>query len=31
VRRSAALLFVPYFLWVSLAAALNFELWRLNS
>lgn len=31
VRRSAALLFVPYFLWVSYAAALNFELWRLNS
>jgi translocator protein len=30
VRRSAALLFVPYFLWVSYAAALNFELWRLN-
>lgn len=31
VRRSAALLFVPYFLWVTFAAALNFELWRLNS
>ncbi|MFA5901049.1 MAG: TspO/MBR family protein [Hyphomicrobium sp.] len=31
VRRSAALLFVPYFLWVSFAAALNFEVWRLNS
>lgn len=30
VRRSAALLFVPYFLWVSFAAALNFEIWRLN-
>lgn len=30
VRRSAALLFVPYLLWVSYAAALNFELWRLN-
>lgn len=30
VRRSAALLFVPYFLWVSYAGALNFELWRLN-
>jgi translocator protein len=29
-RRSAALLFVPYFLWVSYAMALNFELWRLN-
>jgi tryptophan-rich sensory protein len=31
VRRSAALLFVPYFLWVSFAAVLNFEIWRLNS
>lgn len=31
VRRSAALLFIPYFLWVSFAAALNFEIWRLNS
>lgn len=31
VRRSAALLFVPYFLWVTFAAALNFEIWRLNS
>jgi len=30
VRRSAALLFVPYLLWVTYAAALNFELWRLN-
>jgi tryptophan-rich sensory protein len=31
VRRSAALLFVPYLLWVSYAVALNFELWRLNA
>lgn len=31
VRRSAALLFVPYLLWVTFAAALNFEVWRLNS
>ena len=31
VRRIATLLFVPYFLWVTFAAALNFELWRLNS
>lgn len=31
VRRSAALLFVPYLLWVSFAAALNFEIWRLNA
>jgi len=30
VRRSAALLFIPYFLWVSYAAALNYEIWRLN-
>jgi len=31
VRHAASLLFVPYFLWVSYAAALNFALWRLNS
>jgi tryptophan-rich sensory protein len=31
VRRSASLLLVPYFLWVSYALALNFALWRLNS
>ena len=31
VRRSATALFVPYFLWVTYAAALNFEIWRLNS
>jgi translocator protein len=31
VRRSGALLFVPYFLWVTVAFALNYELWRLNS
>jgi tryptophan-rich sensory protein len=30
IRRMAALLFIPYFLWVSYAAALNFEIWRLN-
>ena len=30
VRRSASALFVPYFLWVTLAVALNFEIWRLN-
>lgn len=28
--RRAALLFVPYLLWVSFAALLNFEVWRLN-
>jgi len=31
VRRTASLLFVPYFLWVTYAAVLNFEIWRLNS
>lgn len=30
VRRSASLLFVPYFLWISFAAALNFALLQLN-
>lgn len=31
VRRSASLLFVPYFLWVSFATALNSAVWRLNA
>ncbi len=30
VQRIAAWLLVPYLLWVSFAAALNFSLWRLN-
>ncbi len=30
VRRLAALLLVPYLLWVCFAAALNFALWRAN-
>ncbi|SDE92865.1 TspO/MBR family protein [Halorientalis regularis] len=30
VDRRAALLLVPYLLWVSFAALLNYELWRLN-
>lgn len=28
---TAALLLIPYILWVSFAAVLNFSLWRLNS
>lgn len=31
VRRSASLLFVPYFAWVTYAAALNFAILQLNS
>lgn len=31
VDRRAAALLVPYLLWVGLAAALNYELWRLNA
>lgn len=30
VRKSAGILLVPYLAWVSLAAALNFTIWRLN-
>jgi tryptophan-rich sensory protein len=30
VRRSAALLLIPYLLWVSFAAALNLAVWQLN-
>lgn len=31
VTPAAAWLMVPYFLWVTFAAALNFQIWRLNS
>ena len=31
VSRTATLLLLPYLLWVTFAAALNFALWRLNS
>jgi benzodiazapine receptor len=31
ISRAAALLLVPYILWVSFAAFLNYSLWRLNS
>jgi len=31
VHRVAAVLLLPYLVWVSFAAFLNFTLWRLNS
>ena len=31
ITRPAALLLMPYLLWCSFAAALNFAIWRLNS
>lgn len=31
VSRSAGILLVPYLLWVSFAAVLNFAIWRLNA
>lgn len=31
VSRAASLLFVPYWLWVTFASALNFAIWRLNA
>ncbi|MBU4255549.1 MAG: tryptophan-rich sensory protein, partial [Acidobacteria bacterium] len=31
LSQTAALLLVPYILWVSFAALLNYSLWRLNS
>jgi len=31
LHRLAAVLLVPYLLWASFAAALNFALWRLNA
>ncbi|MCA9108583.1 MAG: tryptophan-rich sensory protein [Planctomycetaceae bacterium] len=31
IKRSAAMLLVPYLLWVSFAAFLNLRFWQLNS
>jgi benzodiazapine receptor len=31
ISRTAGLLLIPYILWVSFAAVLNFSIWRLNS
>jgi tryptophan-rich sensory protein len=30
VNKTAAYLLIPYILWVSFAAVLNFSIWRLN-
>ena len=30
IRRAAGLMMLPYLLWVSFAAALNFQIWRIN-
>ena len=30
VRKTAGLMLLPYLLWVSFAAALNFQIWRMN-
>jgi len=30
VSKGAAILLVPYFLWVAFAAALNYSIWRMN-
>ena len=30
INRTAALLLIPYIIWVSIAAYLNFSIWRLN-
>lgn len=30
IDKKAALILIPYILWVTLATALNFEIWRLN-
>jgi tryptophan-rich sensory protein len=30
VRRTAGYMLLPYLLWVSFAAALNFQIWRMN-
>ena len=31
IRKGAALLLVPYIIWVSFAGFLNYSIWRLNS
>jgi tryptophan-rich sensory protein len=30
VRAAAAVMLVPYFVWITYAMALNFSVWRLN-
>ena len=31
LKRSASLLFIPYWIWVTFASVLNFAIWRLNA
>jgi len=30
IRKAAGLMLIPYLIWISFAAALNFQIWRMN-